>query len=40
MTSVKVGIIGVGNIGSAHAKCIADGKVKGMVLSALCDINP
>lgn len=39
MNSVKVGIIGVGNIGSAHAKCIADGKVRGMSLSAICDIN-
>ena len=39
MDSVKVGIIGVGNIGSAHAKCIADGKVSGMTLSAICDIK-
>ncbi len=40
MESVRVGIIGVGNMGYSHAKNIAAGKIKGMVLSALCDINP
>ena len=37
---VKVGIIGVGNIGSAHAACIYGGEVAGMTLSALCDTAP
>ena len=36
---VKVGIIGVGNIGSAHASTIYSGKIKGMALCALCDIS-
>ena len=40
MDSVRIGIIGIGNIGSAHAKCIADGKISGLTLSALCDLKP
>ncbi len=40
METVRVGIVGVGNIGYAHALNIAAGKIDGMVLSALCDINP
>ncbi len=37
--NVRVGIIGVGNIGLAHAAAIARGDVPGMVLGALCDTN-
>ncbi len=37
--AIRVGIVGVGNIGSAHAECIRQGFVKGMKLSAVCDIN-
>ena len=37
---IKVGIIGIGNVGSSHAQCIFDGKVEGMALAAVCDINP
>ncbi len=40
MNTVKIGIIGVGNMGSAHARNILDGKVPGMELTALCDHNP
>lgn len=39
MKSVKTGIIGIGNMGSAHLKSIIDGKVPGMVVTAVCDIN-
>lgn len=39
MDYIRVGVIGIGNIGSAHAAAIADGKVKGMKLTALCDIS-
>lgn len=35
-----MGIIGVGSMGSAHARWIAEGKVPGMTLAALCDRNP
>lgn len=40
MDKVKIGIIGIGNMGSGHAKMIADGEIEGMVLSAVADINP
>lgn len=39
MDKVKLGIIGMGNMGSAHAKNIIDGKVKDMELAAVCDIK-
>ena len=39
MEKIRVGVIGIGNIGSAHAKAIYDGKVEGMTLSAVCDIS-
>lgn len=35
-----MGIIGVGNIGSAHAACIYRGEIAGMCLTALCDTDP
>ena len=37
--NVRFGIIGVGNMGSAHARCIAGGEIAGAVLSALCDTD-
>ena len=40
MKTVQVGVVGVGNIGSAHARLIAEGKVPGMALAALCDTQP
>lgn len=39
MNEVKVGIIGVGNMGSAHAACVLRGDVTGMVLKAVCDVE-
>ena len=39
MENVRVGIIGVGNMGSAHASCVASGKIQGMELVAVCDIS-
>lgn len=36
---VRVGIIGIGNMGTAHALNISAGKVTGMTLAALCDIK-
>ncbi len=35
---LRVGVIGVGNIGSVHVETIYSGQVKGMVLTAVCDI--
>ncbi len=40
MSALKVGIVGVGNMGSAHATTLSENKVEGFVLSALCDIDP
>ena len=34
---VRLGIIGLGNMGSAHARSIQDGKVPGLRLAAVCD---
>ncbi len=39
MDTIKVAIIGVGNMGYAHAKNIGAGKVEGMRLAAVCDID-
>ncbi|MBO5882936.1 MAG: Gfo/Idh/MocA family oxidoreductase [Clostridia bacterium] len=39
MNTVKVGIIGIGNIGSAHASAVYSGEVDGMTLAALCDTD-
>ncbi len=39
MKEVRVGIIGIGNMGSAHAVNIYEGKVQKMRLCAICDIK-
>ena len=38
--SLRVGIVGVGNIGSAHAASLYQSAIQGMTLTALCDTNP
>ncbi|MDF2537628.1 MAG: oxidoreductase [Herbinix sp.] len=40
MENLRIGIIGVGNMGSIHAKNIIKGEIPGAVLTAVCDINP
>ena len=40
MDTVRVGIIGVGNMGSAHAVSIGEGHIKGLRLTAVADIDP
>ncbi|MDP5276450.1 Gfo/Idh/MocA family protein [Chengkuizengella axinellae] len=37
MDSVRVGVIGIGNMGVAHSKYVFEGKVKGAVLTAVVD---
>ncbi|MBQ9112912.1 MAG: Gfo/Idh/MocA family oxidoreductase [Clostridia bacterium] len=37
---LKVGIIGVGNIGGAHASAVYGGEIEHMCLAALCDCDP
>ncbi len=39
MNEVRMGIIGIGNMGTAHAKSLNEGKVEGMRLTAVCDID-
>ncbi len=40
MTKVRIGIIGLGFIGSMHAESIANGLIPGVELTAVCDSNP
>ena len=39
MKKVRMGIIGIGNMGTAHCRNIYEGKVPEMELSAVCDIS-
>lgn len=39
MKKVRIGIIGIGNMGTSHAKNIMDGKVPNAELTAVCDIR-
>ncbi len=38
--NVRIGIVGIGGMGSGHAKMFLDNKVPGATLAAICDINP
>lgn len=38
-SNIRVGIIGVGNMGSAHARTLLSGAIPGAVLVAVCDIR-
>ena len=40
MNTVRIGIVGFGNMGSAHAACIHSGKIEHLTLAAVCDNNP
>jgi len=40
MEKVRFGIIGIGNMGSAHARSLVKGEVSNAQLTAICDINP
>lgn len=39
MQTIRTAVIGVGNMGSAHASCIAANKIEGLTLTALCDLS-
>ena len=39
MEKVRFGIIGVGNMGSSHAKKFLSGRVENGVLTAICDLK-
>lgn len=38
--TIRVGIIGIGNMGTAHAVCLQKGAVDGLSLGAVCDCDP
>ncbi len=38
--SVRIGVIGVGNMGTNHVKCILEGQVPRLVLTAVADLKP
>ncbi len=40
MEKIRAGVIGLGNMGTTHAKNIAEGKIPKMELAAICDIAP
>ena len=40
MTDVRLAVIGLGNIGFVHASSVYNGKISGMKLMAVCDIDP
>ncbi|MFF2480826.1 Gfo/Idh/MocA family protein [Paenibacillus sp. NPDC058071] len=40
MEKVRIGIVGLGNMGAGHAKYLIEGKVKGAVLAAVTDVRP
>lgn len=40
MKTVKMGVIGIGNMGTQHALSLRDGRVEGMTITAIADISP
>lgn len=40
MSKIRLGIVGIGNIGSSHAKTLMGGKCPEFTLAAVADINP
>ena len=39
MGNVKLGIIGIGNMGGAHLSCVRNGEIENLAAVAVCDIN-
>ncbi|NEW05439.1 Gfo/Idh/MocA family oxidoreductase [Paenibacillus sp. SYP-B3998] len=40
MEKMRIGIIGLGNMGTGHAKYLVNGEVKGAELTAICEMRP
>ncbi len=40
MNNVRIGIIGIGNMGSGHCLYLHPGQVSNAELTAVCDIHP
>ena len=39
MSDIRTAVVGIGNMGSAHAESIFQGNINGLILSAVCDSN-
>ena len=39
MNEISVGVIGIGNMGSAHVSAVGGGRIEGLRLAAVCDID-
>ena len=39
MKNIRTAVIGIGNMGTAHATCLYEGKIEGMELAAVCDVR-
>lgn len=39
MEKIRIGIVGIGNMGSAHAVSVYAGRIEGLTLAAVCDID-
>lgn len=39
MANIRTAVIGIGNMGTAHARTLYEGRIEGMSLSAVCDIS-
>lgn len=40
MERIKTAVIGIGNMGTAHAQSLWEGRVPGLALAAVCDADP
>ena len=40
MEQLRTAVVGYGNMGSAHAACLAEGRIEGLRLTAICDTDP
>ena len=40
MEKVKTAVVGIGNMGTAHAQSLWDNRVPGLALAAVCDTDP
>ena len=39
MNKIRTAVIGIGNMGTAHATCLFEGRIDGMELAAVCDVS-
>ena len=40
MEKIRLGILGIGNMGTSHAKSVKEGKCPEFQVAAVCDRNP